>query len=260
MPTNYCQGWHTSCYVASNSLIRPVRIGFFCHGPMLPRHLYLTFHGLGAASSALDDDVRRYWIDRATFEETLDSIPQVERLTGTQIHLTFDDGNSSDFDVALPCLVTRGLSAIFFVCAGRIGASGFVDARQINEISSAGMEIGCHGYDHLNWSEASDEILQRELRDARSVIEAVSGREVTMASAPFGALSQRAVDVAKQSGFRCLFASSGGYSTSTTGLIPRNSLKSDFKPGRDLVQMASWPKRARAAFYDPARRLKYGFY
>ena len=227
---------------------------------MLPRLLYLTWHGLGAPSAPIPDDVRRYWHPQALFEETLSRAGDLERESGINVRFTFDDGNRSDHSIGFPQLVAHNRTGIFFVCAGRIGTPGFLNATQLRDLVAGGMQIGCHGYDHLNWRGADDATLRRELHDARALIEDVIGQRITSASTPFGALDRRAVDAAKQAGFTSLFTSSGGFAAAEHGLIPRNSIRTGFSAVRDLPRLAAWSARAQAAVYDRARRTKYGFY
>ncbi len=227
---------------------------------MLPRLLYLTWHGLGAPSAPIPDDVRRYWHSEALFEETLSLVRDLERESGIDVRFTFDDGNQSDHSIGYPRLMAHGRIGIVFVCAGWIGKPGFLDAAQLRELVAGGMQIGCHGYDHLNWREADDSTLRRELDDARAAIEDVIGQAITSASTPFGALDRRAADAAKEAGFTSLFTSSGGFAVADHGLVPRNSIRAGFNAVRDLPQLAAWSARAQAAVYDRARRAKYGFY
>ncbi len=227
---------------------------------MLPRFLYLTWHGIGEAKAGIGDDERRYWLPTATLAATLVVASDIEARTGALVRFTFDDGNQTDYTTALPQLLASKRTASFFICAGRIGHPGFLSRSQIRELAASGMRIGCHGFEHLNWREASDATLHHELHDGRRALEDVVGHAVVDASTPFGALDQRSVTAAKKAGYTTLFASSGGFATAETGLVPRNTIRTGFNPNRDLPSMASWSRRAHAIVYDSARRLKYGFY
>ncbi len=185
---------------------------------------------------------------------------EIERLSDIEVNITFDDGNDTDLKVALPRLLANGRRAKFFVCAGRMDRPGYLERAQLRELAAAGMTIGCHGYDHLSWPNADDDQLQHELQDAKRSIEDIVGRSVNVASAPFGALDRRAVRAVAQAGFTCLYSSSGGFATGTTGLIPRNTLTAGFTPEIDLARMAAASNQAWAAVYDTARRVKYGFF
>ena len=227
---------------------------------MLPHRLFLTCHGLGPTPACVSDSARRFWISTDVFERCLDTIAVIERSGRVEVGLTFDDGNESDFTVALPRLIERRRRATFFICAGRIGQPGYLDAEHVRELSGKGMAIGSHGFDHLRWPEIDGTQLDRELSGSKKLIEAVVGAPVTLASAPFGALDHRVVTAAATAGFKTLYASSGGFATGDTGLVPRNTLKADIVPERDLVRLATLRYRAWGGIYDTARRMKYGFY
>lgn len=227
---------------------------------MLPRHLYLTCHGLGTAPAGIDGEARRFWLPVDVFARTLVVADELERDAGVEIRFTFDDGNASDYLYALPLLLAGQRSATFFICAGLIGQPGYLDAGQLREIAAAGMTIGSHGYEHRNWRVASDRDLDHELKGGKRAIEALVDQPIVIASTPFGAIDRRVVDAAATAGFKSLFASSGGFATGDSGLIPRNTLKADFMPEWDLPRLASRLHRAWAGIYDTARRLKYRFY
>ncbi|MEO6299557.1 MAG: polysaccharide deacetylase family protein, partial [Paracoccaceae bacterium] len=84
---------------------------------MVERQIGLIFHGIGAPDRELERGEAPYWVSITQFEDTLDMIrahPQPGRF-----RISFDDGNMSDHDIALPRLVAAGLVAEFFVLSGR---------------------------------------------------------------------------------------------------------------------------------------------
>lgn len=87
--------------------------------------LILHFHGVGPVPDGIGSEERNYWCEEDRFKSILDSVCTLS--TEIPIEITFDDGNISDAVVALPALVDRGLTASFFVCAGRIGESVYPD-------------------------------------------------------------------------------------------------------------------------------------
>jgi peptidoglycan/xylan/chitin deacetylase (PgdA/CDA1 family) len=227
---------------------------------MLPRCLHLTFHGLGATPASVRDEARRFWLPVDILERTLALAPRLEASNGIEIRFTFDDGNVSDHDLALPLLLAHRRAASFFVCAGRIGQPGHLSPAQLRALVHSGMVVGCHGYDHLNWREVDDRQLIHELRDARRQIAVAAGAAVDIASAPFGAIDQRVVRAVAAAGYKALFASSGGFATADSGLIPRNTLRAGFEPERDLARMIGRGQRAWSGLHDAARRARYRFF
>lgn len=226
---------------------------------MLPRRFYITLHGLGPAPSWSCVSERQFWLPVEVFERTLVLAPELERAEGIEIVFTFDDGNETDIAVAAPLLEAYDRRAQFFVCAGRVGAPGYLDRQQLRDLVARGMEIGSHGYDHLDWRTATDDALARETSDSKRVIEAAIGRPIAFAAAPFGAIDQRVLRRTLEAGYRGLYASSGGFATSSEGLVPRTSLKVGFDPERDLPAMVSRSRRAWSGAYDLLRRVKYRY-
>ena len=110
---------------------------------MQKRSINLTFHGIGEPPRALDPGEENVWVAHDRFVALLDSVAGRE-----DVRITFDDGNASDVEQALPALVDRELDATFFVVAGRLGEPTFLDATGVRELAAAGMGIGCHGMRH----------------------------------------------------------------------------------------------------------------
>lgn len=206
----------------------------------------LNFHGIGTPRRSLEPGEDRYWISEAFFWQVLDTIcaqPSAER-----IRLTFDDGNVSDHDIALPALIARGLVADFFVMTGRIGQSGSLNQAQIYALQAAGMGIGSHGIAHLNWTCLSAEALRNELVVSRQVLEDLCAMPVHMAGISFGAYDGRVLRAIRAADYTAAFSSDGGSMRTNAFLRPRTSLYADM-----TMQMVRDTLANRAS---PARRLR----
>jgi peptidoglycan/xylan/chitin deacetylase (PgdA/CDA1 family) len=160
----------------------------------------LGFHGIGAPARELEPDEDQYWIDAPQFEQLLDAA-----LDLPAVRLTFDDGNASDLTVALPVLVERGLTAAFFVIAGRLGQPGSLAADDVRALADAGMSIGTHGMQHRPWRSLDEEVYREELDEAREILEAASGSRIDEAACPYGAYDRKALRALKQRGFRRVY-------------------------------------------------------
>jgi peptidoglycan/xylan/chitin deacetylase (PgdA/CDA1 family) len=140
------------------------------------------------------------------------------------VRITFDDGNASDLEHALPALVDRGLHATFFVVAGRLGMRGFLDAAGVRTLAGAGMAIGCHGMRHRPWRTLDDGALREELVDARRRLEEVVRRPVTHAGCPFGSYDRRVLGHLRRYGYERVYTSDRGSAPAEAWLQPRNSV------------------------------------
>lgn len=198
------------------------------------RTLILNFHGLGEPHGWVGVEERPYWLDMAHFPAILDEVVEAARAGLPSVRLTFDDGNRSDLDLALPALRDRRLDATFFVCAGRLGRPGYLDGAALRELLAAGMAIGSHGMDHVNWRTVQGPALARELDEARKILEDVSGIGIAEASIPFGAYDRRVLRGARAAGFAAIYSSDGGLADLREWLRPRQTIERCWQ-GRETI-------------------------
>ena len=196
---------------------------------MLAQFVDLTFHGIGEPTRGLDEDEADVWLDRSRFLRVLDAVAGRD-----DVRITFDDGNASDLEHALPALRERGLTAAFFVVAGRVGAPGFVDAAGIRALDGAGMTVGCHGLRHRPWRSLDDHTLERDLVDARASLESIVGQPVAQAACPFGSYDRRVLRALRRSGFRTVYTSDTGTARPEAWIQARNTVHSG--DAADLVE------------------------
>lgn len=193
--------------------------------PLLKKRAYITFHGTGPAPRGLDAGEAAVWASEDLLCAVLDS------LAGRpDIGITFDDGNRSDVDVAVPQLVARGLKATFFVCAGRLGDERYLGHADLTTLLRAGMGVGSHGMAHRSWRGLDDGELDVEVAEARRRLEEAAGVSVREAALPFGAYDRRALSRARRAGFHRVFTSDTGRASSTAWLVPRTTVNADDGP------------------------------
>ena len=120
------------------------------------------------------------------------------------IVLTFDDGDVSNHEQALPILEEAGCAATFFVTVGRIGKPGFLSWGQIRSMHRAGMEIGSHTMTHRAPMLLSDTDLRYEVAESRKRLETELGVEVVSISSPTGFFNPRIRVIAREEGYRAL--------------------------------------------------------
>ena len=187
---------------------------------MQGRLINLTFHGIGDPARRLDAGEEDVWVSREQFLAVLDSIAD-----RGDVKITFDDGNASDVEHALPALRDRGLSATFFLVVGRFGSSGFVDADGVSALASAGMTIGCHGMQHRPWRTVADGSLREELIEAKRALEEVVGCPVVEAACPFGSYDRRVLRLLRRCRYRTVYTSDGGMARPHEWIQARNTVR-----------------------------------
>jgi peptidoglycan/xylan/chitin deacetylase (PgdA/CDA1 family) len=180
----------------------------------------LNFHGLGEPPANLSAGELDCWIDKSFFERILDLAA-----TFPHVKMTFDDSNVSDYDIALPALSARKLTAKFFAVAGRIGQPGYVSAEQLRALAAAGMDIGSHGMRHRRWTGLDPENLNEELVQARSRLEETVGAPVKEAACPFGSYDRQVLAALRKSGYEKIYTSDEGPAQPEAWLLARNTVR-----------------------------------
>jgi peptidoglycan/xylan/chitin deacetylase (PgdA/CDA1 family) len=191
----------------------------------------LCFHGIGTPPESVPSEEAVYWITADTFRRVLDEV-----VDQPDVRLSFDDGNTSDVDVALPELVDRGLTADFFVIADRIGRSGSLSADDIRRLRQARMGIGSHGMRHRTWRGLSAAEQHEELVVARHRIEDAVDEPVHTAACPLGRYDRRTLSALKRLGYSRVYTSDRALARPGTWRQARFSLTS----GDTLADVAGW--------------------
>jgi peptidoglycan/xylan/chitin deacetylase (PgdA/CDA1 family) len=189
------------------------------------RPVVLVYHGIGAGDDAWDaqrlltspDHLaahvrllkgRKY---RFVVASELASDEPPPRRTAA---LTFDDGWRNWLSTALPVLRSLGVRGTFFVCPGLFGgthpdldgeAGALLDEAGVRELHDAGMEIGSHTLGHPDLRGLDDAELERELRDSKRAIEAITGEPCRVLAYPYGLYDDRVVRAAREAGYEVAF-------------------------------------------------------
>lgn len=162
----------------------------------------LCFHGIGVSTHEREPGEANYWVSLDVFRRILDEI-----VGRPDVRISFDDGNRSDVDVALPALQERGLSATFFPLAGRLDDPASLSAADLRGLRKEGMAIGSHGWAHIPWRNLSDAGARREFVDARQKLVEASGGDILDAAMPLGRYDRRTLSRLRNADYRTVFSS-----------------------------------------------------
>lgn len=218
------------------------------------RVVNVCFHGIGAPQRVLEPGEDSYWIGRDVFHGVLDSVVGRE-----DVRLSFDDGNTSDVEIGLPALLERGLSATFFVVAGRLNQRGSLGTDDARRLRDAGMAIGNHGMTHRPWRGLDPARRREELVTAREVLEEVTGSRVHDAALPLGRYDRAVLEALKPLGYRSVQTSDRRWARTDSWLQPRYSIRrGDTPPSveRDVLRRPPAHVRTRSALVGTVKRLR----
>ena len=169
------------------------------------RLLHLLYHELRTSRSAYS-----YVIDPDEFERQMDLFVQMRAINGTDLwpEITFDDGHRSNFELALPALLSRGLRAHFFITVGWTGHKpGYMNWEELRSLHGAGQSIGAHGWTHTLLTHCSEAELRRELNDARRMLEDKLGASITTMSLPGGRSNRQVLAACREAGYTRIYTS-----------------------------------------------------
>lgn len=214
----------------------------------------ICFHGVGEPRRTLEPGEEAYWIDEDTFRDILDVVRD-----RPEVRISFDDANASDFTIALPELQARGLSASFFVVAGRLDQPGSLTRDQVRALHEAGMVIGNHGMTHCPWRGLDRRDQDEEYVAARETIAEVIGAPVHDAALPLGRYDRQVVDRLRALDYRSVHTSDRRWTKEGRWLQPRYSIHRGDTAAwveQRLLRPPSRAVQARGALVGTAKRWR----
>lgn len=193
---------------------------------MTQRCLVLVYHGIGSGPPPLfvEHELFRAHVrclleagaTALTVGELARRLRNGEALPERAVAITFDDAFSSVVETAAPVLREHGLGATVFAVAGHLGGVNdwpsqppgvprrpLARAEELAELASAGFEIGAHGMEHAPLTSAGAALAQRELVDARHMLEDAVGTPVTSFAYPYGASPAPVARALVESTYHC---------------------------------------------------------
>lgn len=190
----------------------------------------LMYHGF--TEEALDHDPENLFVTRRALEQQLAMVRRrgwrfldadgyldvrAGRRSGRGTALlTIDDALESVADIAAPVLAAAGVPAVLFVPVGLIGGPAtwmteyptarIADAARLRQIAASGIELGVHGYDHVNMVGLGDAALAQATGEARDRLAELCGRPPRLFAYPYGANDERARRAVRAAGFELGFS------------------------------------------------------
>lgn len=195
--------------------------------------LNLTFHGIGDPGRELEPGEARYWVTTPSYAAIVAAVAGLPRVA-----ISFDDGNASDVRLGLPVLLDHGLTATFFVLAGRLDTDGSLSSADVRHLVSEGMQIGTHGMDHVSWRGMDDQTVVRELVDARAAIAGVAGCDVVAAACPLGRYDRTSLGHLRRLGYERVYTSDRRPARADAWLQSRYSVTREDTP-ESILELAT---------------------
>lgn len=133
--------------------------------------------------------------------------------------ITFDDGFLNVFNNAMPEMQSRHIPSIIFVTAGYLGQySEWIRSHNFNEeryrivdksvLSNTPslVKIGSHTLSHPHLTELTPDLVLKELRDSKHILEQVCQTSIDLISYPHGSFDNSILEIAEVVGYRYHFS------------------------------------------------------
>jgi peptidoglycan/xylan/chitin deacetylase (PgdA/CDA1 family) len=172
--------------------------------------------------------LREHRIPTLTAAELTDALARGERPNG--VVLTFDDGYADAATTALPLLRKYGARGTFYISSGFIGTPRHLTWGQIRALRAAGMEVACHGTEHLDLSTLDRAGQMQEAGHCvTSFARYLGGFRPATYAYPAGKYDATTLAIMKELGFRAAFTERPGTVTSLARPweLPRRRVRHD---------------------------------
>ena len=179
------------------------------------------------------EDVSEYMLDKI-LQKSKNPFFTIDEAFSNQnknegICLTFDDGFKSDIDIVFPKLKHHSIHATFFIVKDYINKDGYMNEKDIIELSNGGMQIGSHSISHPNFLKINHSEIINELISSKKYLEDLTSNEISTFSFPFGFENQSLIDAVFEAGYKYCCTSRHGIVKNTSTVIPRNSINGSQK-------------------------------
>lgn len=178
----------------------------------------LAYHRIVVGGS-IPPEARRWGVHESAFRKQLQLVRDLAlavvapedvatgQLPARPVVFTFDDGYSSDYQIAFQLLSEFGASATFFVNTSSIGMDGFLTWPWAAEMCRGRMRFGSHAHNHVALTTLNSDRLREELRVSRQMLEERLSTSVEAMAVPYGFCDQRVLDAAWEGGYRIVCTS-----------------------------------------------------
>jgi peptidoglycan/xylan/chitin deacetylase (PgdA/CDA1 family) len=117
--------------------------------------------------------------------------------------LTFDDGYEDFYTDVFPLLKKYQMKATIYIIVDFIGRRGFMNEKEIKEVLDSGLvELGSHTLDHLYLKLIPQTVARKQIFESKKVLEEKFKVKVETFAYPYGAFSQKTIDLVKEAGYK----------------------------------------------------------
>jgi peptidoglycan/xylan/chitin deacetylase (PgdA/CDA1 family) len=213
-------------------------------------------------AAQLDDLAAHGW-EFVSLGAVLASLDGGQPLPRRALLLTFDDAYCDLLEVACPLLRDRGIAAVVFAVADRVGATNLwdqakgagalelLDAAGLLAAAGHGVEVGSHTATHRSLPKLEGSEVGAELAGSAASLERLGLPRPRSFSYPYGGADERLAGAVREAGYEIAFTTAWGEPRGADRyLLPRVEVHASDTPRKLRLKLAAagWPGLARDAF------------
>jgi peptidoglycan/xylan/chitin deacetylase (PgdA/CDA1 family) len=126
------------------------------------------------------------------------------------VAITFDDGYEDNYIHAFKILRKYNFPAAVFVSPDLVGKKGYLNWRQIKEMSENGIAIGSHTLTHAYLPSLNSDQIMKELQISQKILAKKLNRPTFYLCYPVGGFSKAVQEIASSLGYRMAFSTNRG--------------------------------------------------
>jgi peptidoglycan/xylan/chitin deacetylase (PgdA/CDA1 family) len=150
-------------------------------------------------------------------------------LPSRPIVISFDDGWVEQYAVAFPTLKKYHLIGTFFVYTRPLDHAPYMSWAQLQEMSSAGMDIQAHTLTHPHLRELAPDEAMKEIAESKKILETRLGKPVVALAYPFGEYNTAIIDMLKRAGFASAVTLASGFNQRADELFTLHRIRVSYR-------------------------------
>jgi peptidoglycan/xylan/chitin deacetylase (PgdA/CDA1 family) len=199
--------------------------------------LILCTHDLAPTPIAQGDELL-CWLPFDDFREMFADLETLTAQSGVELELTSDDAFASDYELLFPWLLETRRTATFFIPTAFLGRPGRLTREQVREMRAAGMHIGAHGTNHIDWVTAPADVMRSDIATGLRDLEDLLGERIATAAPPFSSYNREVLSVLRDEGINEVHSCRGGYAVTVGSLRSRAAISRDAAINARIIDIA----------------------
>jgi peptidoglycan/xylan/chitin deacetylase (PgdA/CDA1 family) len=138
-------------------------------------------------------------------DQLVDYLTSGKALPARPVIITFDDGDSNQWDNAVPVLQKHHFVATFFIMTVVLDKENYLSSEQVQALDRMGMTIAAHTWDHHRVTKYTDDDWETQIAEPTAQLAELTGHPINYFAYPYGLWNEDAIAHLKSAGFVAAF-------------------------------------------------------